>query len=562
MHRHVRSCPRSSLPCSFTARPSAPTYVRSSARRGLLVLWLAIASLVLSGAAGAAQLTVGFDSNCDFRFLEKAIVAAVDGDTLLLSQGVYRESDDGNPTGGYKIVDKSLTLIGGHKYCGGARIGTSTLTTDLAERVLTISADDRQDVQLQFLEITGGTWDGIDQGSGGGLRIVGWVVAYLDDVVIENNEAYLGGGVGLVSVGFDRPTLWVTGSSISRNDADSDGGGVHCTPGSDIHVRDSRIGANVAGGRGGGVFAENCQVRLLWEGDSSVDGNLALSKGGGFSLTNGSRLQFQVGAAPSFNPRYLVAENQAINSGGGVSLEGGSLLEGEGVNFTHNISWWSGGAIAAESGSVVDIDGTEEDCRNPNGCRFFFDNVAGFLGGAVYADDADVKLVAVRGRNNHSGQGRGMFAFAGPGSSLDLWSAALDQHKGKNLIELDGADELDLRSSTIFDNDLSEAVIQNLGAQNRNVSQSIFHENGAPYRQGDVVQFKCNLFDDDFNLPQPWQGNRVGDPDFVAAGDYHLENDSPARAMCDVFTRWAAFDLEFRVRQFGQSYTAGAHELF
>jgi hypothetical protein len=187
-------------------------------------------------------------------------------------------------------------------YGGGIRIG---------------SVDAGADVTLAGSFVSGNTSD--DDGGGIYIEDLSGAVSILDTEIADNTSSNAGGGISVNSLE-PEAALTVDGSTILRNDAGDDGGGISVdyNRGS-VAIVNTPITENTADGSGGGVFLRSGfsgpfgSSGSLEIADSTISGNEA-TVGGGVATDRSADLEI-------FNS--TVADNIAQNSGGGISLGSG-----------------------------------------------------------------------------------------------------------------------------------------------------------------------------------------------------------------------------------------------
>lgn len=115
---------------------------------------------------------------------------------------------------------------------------------------------------------------GTNSGDGGGISNMGGTVKVIDST-ISGNAGYWGGGI-YIGYDFGSSSLQISGSTISGNTAEANGGGIYSFRGT-VTVENSRIQLNTAAlsysyGHGGGISLSESTASLLAQ--SSVSGNL------------------------------------------------------------------------------------------------------------------------------------------------------------------------------------------------------------------------------------------------------------------------------------------------
>jgi len=213
---------------------------RRARRLGLFALVLAFLTLMGSGRASAATLTV-CPSGCAYTTIAGALAAASDGDKIVVGAGTY--------SGGFTI-NRSVSLL-------GAGAGKTTISG--GGPVITIAI-------LRQVMITGVTISGGSAEFGGGILNGGGSLT-LRESTVSGNSASEGGGI------FDLGPLTLNDSKVIGNGA-AFGGGIFNQ--GTLTLNDSTVSGNRAGS-GGGIF--NNLVATLKE--STVSGNAATINGGG-----------------------------------------------------------------------------------------------------------------------------------------------------------------------------------------------------------------------------------------------------------------------------------------
>jgi peptidoglycan/xylan/chitin deacetylase (PgdA/CDA1 family) len=300
------------LHCGPSVTPGAVGPIIDSYRaRGYQLVDLAHMFGLASAPPPDACRVKDVDAGTVRRSFRKAAAAASPGDRLLL-RGTCR---------GSTAIAKDLLVRGTRTKDSGP----PTLDAKGDGRVLTIRRG--ATVVLRNLTITGGS-----DPEGGGIRNVGTLS--LRDVVVRANRSRHGGGInnrpgavlhlnGETSVRGSRArfgggvwnagSLTATGSStIGRNVASRNGGGLYAEAGGSVTLRDEAvIRANEASGDGGGIWnAGELELRDA----SLVRGNEASGDGGG--IWNAGVLSMSGSSA--------IVRNAAAELGGGI-LDAGSL---------------------------------------------------------------------------------------------------------------------------------------------------------------------------------------------------------------------------------------------
>ena len=314
--------------------------------------------------------------------------------------------------------------------------------------------------ELPVLDLTGLTFGGNTAGTGGALWVESLAVVGL--VATANHASADGGGVRAFS-------SWLIAPDLSENSADEDGGGAYVAR---TTVSDPQFTANTAGGNGGGLANDGLGFVIVEADEGLFEGNVAQGNGGGIYVAgaeadpagnawedglfldggvlsgNGATLgggiyvagtRARIGEDPfmaAASPVTFVG-NEAVDGGGlyasrtcpvgancvsfpvtnlfGSTFEsnlatgngGGAwtatIGEYDGVTFVQNEATGSGGGLACTSGCIAAVTDAPST---------FDSNVAGGLGGAVWADSASASLTATTLSGNSAGSG-GAFGVSG-----------------------------------------------------------------------------------------------------------------------------------------------------
>lgn len=310
--------------------------------------------IAAAGVSSAATITVNTltdelnsNGNCSLREAIRAanLNAAVDActagsavntDAVVLQNGVtYGLSqigaDDTAIDGDLDIAD-DLIIIGNDATIDGN--GAVTL-----DRVFQVLAT--QVVDISDLTITDGRTNSFGGGirnagtltltrvsvsanrttgnAGGGIAIEGGGSLHLDNCTISNNiAATLAGGVAVLG-----DTLTVFQSAISGNTAQGDrAGGIFVGTGATLSMTDSTVSNNDAFTNGGGLFNENNATLLR----SIVSGNAAGAPGG-TSEAGGGVFNQDVLTLIDSTIATNTADDSAgmVNDGGTLSMQGGTI---------------------------------------------------------------------------------------------------------------------------------------------------------------------------------------------------------------------------------------------
>ncbi|MBP7828900.1 MAG: hypothetical protein KA248_03165 [Kiritimatiellae bacterium] len=241
--------------------------------------------------------------------ISAAVAVASAGDTILITNGVYREGTE-------LIVSKPLHLIG----VNGPEVtivdGTNQHRVFRLEHSLAV---------LEGLGITRGNAAASPGGEGGGVVLNG-AGQVINCHIFSNQSPQYAGGVLLYGGGT------VTGCVIRHNRAEEGAGAVLFNGGV---VADSLLLANEAQTRGGGALmmmdgvVSNCRVQR----------NLSNMEGGGVAFYEGGLC---VGS--------LISSNEATEGGGAYFYRDGSLVN---CVLQTNFAWSMGGGVRTYQGGLM-----------------------------------------------------------------------------------------------------------------------------------------------------------------------------------------------------------------
>lgn len=372
---------------------------------------------------------MGLQNYCDLT-LENMVV---DGSNLKGSAPYTMSNNHGN------VVIKDSTIIakkGGvafdvyywpQSYADGVSV---TVTDSTIDGRIEVTADPNSPAignNKHTLSISGGTLvGGLTATNGGQLYTVG--TTSISNVEIKGNTAtnYGGGIYNAVQKASDdgvagRGLLTLDGVSLSGNKA-AQGGAIYNAGTLTANAGD--FSGNSAA-QGGAIY--NAQGTVSVESGTIFDKNASTGQnyGGGAIYSNGGSVT--IGDNVQFTNNYL---NQPISestngdhrsAGGAIAAWGSTDLNiGKNVTFENNgynsetgkAAWASGGAI------YLDTDTTKLAKMTIGEGTIFRGNVAGSLGGAIYAADSQTTISSALFDGNKAGSWGGAM-FIGQYSNLD-----------------------------------------------------------------------------------------------------------------------------------------------
>jgi hypothetical protein len=360
--------------------------------------------LLMVGAAEATTLKV-CPSGCDYTSIQTAIEYANPGDTINVSEGIYKENIK---------TTKSLAIE-------GAGIGRTIFDGLYSGPVFTI---------------------------GPGPSSMGALIVSLSGMTIEHGKADFGGGILNQGSGWNEGDSVTTliDCNVTHNEANEGGGGIWNGRGL-IRLNSSTITNNMAthpgeqGGSGGGIYDDSLAT-LDINANSSITNNTAVYSGGGISsqgrvnlnsgIITGNRAAIGGGIYTNLviNMTGGSISNNTANVGGGVynDQSGGFVtlqLNLTGGSIDHNYAETYGGGIYNNQG-LVNLSGTSID---HNRARMFG-------GGGIYNNLGWVNLNGSSISNNHAGSyGGGIYdnvdTSSGLYSTVNLISGSIDHNIAK-----------------------------------------------------------------------------------------------------------------------------------
>ena len=276
--------------------------------------------------------------------IQAAVDAAVDGDTVLVTNGMYDTGGGlSNPGGGFissnrVYVGKAITI----RSVNGAAVtiikgAPDPITGECgsnAVRCVSLWAA----ASLIGFTLTNGysaTGDNSWQKVGGGLWLYNASAVVSNCVIVGNYSARLGGGVNLMAGTLDSCT-------VSGNTAAVYGGGIRCSGAGSSAINNCAISANRALNHGGGIFSDGGAPPTTIIKNCTVAGNYAVLDGGGVQIhyTDGTLRN------------CLIVSNTCGNHGGGVFF-GGTLGEGVGLLENCTVAGNSSGVRIANKGVLT-----------------------------------------------------------------------------------------------------------------------------------------------------------------------------------------------------------------
>ncbi len=376
-------------------------------------------AVLFAAATTAASTTIHVPG--DHSAIQDAIVAAAEGDTVLVQPGTYLEILD--------FLGKSIRVTG-----TAPDDPATVVDADGSGRVVRFGSYQDSTCVLAGLTLTGGAAD-----VGGGVLARDTYPTILNCVIRGNWASVQGGGVYCAGGGatFRGCTIWgnttageggglvndwsdvtLTHRTISANEASHYGGGIYCQHSSPSLNR-CIVSDNVSQGSGdkggGGLHGTGAAPVLL---SCTIQGNDSPWHGGGLLCASGS--------SPTLED-CAIGENSAGRVGGGICCLSGSAPDLRRCLFFDNTAFYHGGAILSRDNSTP----TLTNC-------LFTGNHAERKGGALSCESSSPILSNCTIIENSSAKGDGALSCkAGAAPLLTnciLWRDQPDEITGPGAI--------------------------------------------------------------------------------------------------------------------------------
>jgi hypothetical protein len=418
-------------------------------------LWVGLWSLTANAAVLQAD---------NYSTLQAALIAAADGDTILLSAKEY--------VGPIDIKGKSLTIEGlGDESVIVDAGGMDTVVTinesvEVTLRSLMVDGSDQSrcisvfmaSLSLDNVLVANGANPSNDEVAGAGLRGDDAEISILDSAFSSNAAGLVGKGghIGLAysSTGtlYER-SLTMSGTVLQWGTADY-GGALYAEKGISLAIDSSSFGKNSAA-MGGALFVSSSLGATI--SDTDFTSNQATTAGGAVYMLLGDMTFSDV----SFEA------NKASVEGGGLFNEGGVAA----INDSHfsQGSALVGAAIAGQAQSPSFPSSLLVDRSS------FTDNVAANLGGAVWLSDSEeVQITQSNFCANSAASGGSLYLDSG--SSFEISNSSFVE----NAAQVAGGD--------LFLKDYSDARIHHNAA--------VFSSLGSFWLELSTVDFIHNVIAD------------------------------------------------------------------
>ena len=253
-------------------------------------------SLLIAAAAAADTITVAQDGSGDYTDIQEAIVAAVDGDDVLVMPGTYWGVELGwvFDTMGKQITihadqGPEVTIVDGQGFhrgfvCRGAETAKTVIDGFTFTGCYAYPVDIDGNGTVDWWDECGGAAALIygdptvsncrfinntaqDGYNGGAIALIAYSDLTLIDCVFEDNYSPSDGGAIFTSTGSG---LAMTNCAFSNNTTGGNGGAIKAGGGGALSFTSCIVHGNSAGNEGGGLFLGECPTSLSY---TTVCGN-------------------------------------------------------------------------------------------------------------------------------------------------------------------------------------------------------------------------------------------------------------------------------------------------
>ena len=323
-----------------------------------LTIWMATAE--------AEELWVPYD----FPVIQEAIDAAIDGDTVIVTDGVW--TGPGNRD--LDLLGKAITVRSASGDPALCTIDCGGTASD-RHRGFYLHGGETTGTVVQAFTISGGY-----DFAGGGVLCTGDSSPTIVDCLISNNTARQR-GAGVCCQESSSPTI--ANCTISDNTlVDGSGGGLYCTGYSSPAVIGCTISRHSAND-GGGVLCDYYSRPTFR--NCVITGNDALGAGGVLCGTNAQMMLIEC----------TITGNSAAGYGGGVTARNCTLI---GCTIAGNTAGDGGGGIRCRLSDVTLINCVIKD------------NMVETAGGGVYCNESDATFVNCAITGNVADHGAGVYS--------------------------------------------------------------------------------------------------------------------------------------------------------
>lgn len=241
---------------------------------GILFFSLIFSSLSISAEQYAKTIIVDNDGSGDYTTITAAVNAAQQGDTILVHNGVYEETEI--------LIDKTITLT-------GETISSTIVQGDETKTILIIQADD---VMISTLTVSnGGDWGGEN------------IAVFANNFVLSDTMIDQGNGTG-ISIHNS------TGSNIENNVFTANQEGVMCYNCRETTISNNKISDSIIG-----IYLYN-SIDVLVEKNSvsTCNKGIYLEESNDNLIQRNDLLENDQGAFVSYSSDNLFTENNFISN--------------------------------------------------------------------------------------------------------------------------------------------------------------------------------------------------------------------------------------------------------
>jgi len=333
----------------------------------------------------AAVVTNVTSGGPEYATVAAAVTAAVSGDTLLLSTGVFSENIDIN-------ISKVLTFKGGYLFDFSATVpGEKAVIAGTSSAQSCIDVLSGGGLNLFDIELTNGG----SASFGGGVDYQEGTTGVIVNCYIHNNLSRRAGGIYVRN----NACVTMTNTIVDFNYASAYGGGIAVTGGTLSIAQNCYIKDNIAVNMGGGIYAKDADVSItgtnthlgvfyLWSGMN----NCTNGDGGGMYAVNSDIVLSGQQCSAGYN--FCARDGAAFY----ITNSSLHLLD----NSQISAGWGSrnGGGIFAIDSEIIMDDSTITWCSATNGAGILAISCSGRFNKAT---------IEMNNANNNAGGGGGMY---------------------------------------------------------------------------------------------------------------------------------------------------------
>ncbi|MDD3740207.1 MAG: T9SS type A sorting domain-containing protein [Bacteroidales bacterium] len=258
----------------------------------------------------------------DFSTIQLAIDNSQNGDTVIISEGIYYENINFN---GHSIFLTSMYVYNNNP----TSIYNTIINGNGLNSVVTFNSDESSSTVLNGITIENG-----NASNGGGIHILN-ASPILSNLQIQNNSSEnYGGGVYI----YGSSDVIFTNSVVRNNNSNERGGGIFVGDHSKVTIQELEILNNSSNYKGGGIHIDGYETSSLR--NVLISGNYAESRGGGLSTNvansnlenviiknnytdfGGSGILVQYGTMNAYN---IIVSNNRVNTNGAILILDGTL---------------------------------------------------------------------------------------------------------------------------------------------------------------------------------------------------------------------------------------------